>query len=341
MNFQTLAKIEKPDFYLDVAFKRAKETVIQTKSTFKGKKLSREQKSRFIELEKIKAFSKSLTHNLKHILISFPSIDGLADFYNALVKCTLDYEMLKKALGAINWASQQIPRIEEQQLTKIRLCKEFSAINEYSRMAYGRIASVIKQIKKNLDDLETARQIMREYPSIKTSMPTIVIAGFPNTGKTTLLKTLTGSAPKIAPYPFTTQQLMIGYTELDGKKVQVIDTPGLLDRPFARRNSIEKQAVLAIKYLATKIVFVIDPTESCGYSLDDQLNLLDEIKEDFDVEIINVINKTDLASKEIIEQTRKKVKNAVEISAQKKQDIEKLLNLVKQDLNIIEEKQEE
>ena len=335
MNFQSLAKVEKPDFYIEVAFTRARETVKQTKSTFQDKKLTREQKSRFIELEKVKAFSKSLSNSLKNILISFPSIDGLAEFYNALVKFTLDYEMLKKSLGAVNWATQQIQRIEEQQLTKMRICKDLKAINEYSRQAYGRIASVIKQIKKNLEDLETARQIMKEYPSIKTSIPTIVIAGFPNTGKTTLLKALTGSAPKIAPYPFTTQQLMIGYTEINKEKIQIIDTPGLLDRPFSKRNAIEKQAVLAIKYLATKILFVADPTEYCGYTLEEQTKLMYEIKKEFKIEMIIILNKIDKANKEQIEKAKSKLKNAIEISADKNVGMKDVLDKIQNNLNTV------
>jgi len=39
---------------------------------------------------------------------------------------------------------------------------------------------------------------MKGFPSIKTNLPTIAIAGFPNVGKTTLLSKITDAKPKIA-----------------------------------------------------------------------------------------------------------------------------------------------
>ncbi|MCK4996656.1 MAG: 50S ribosome-binding GTPase, partial [Thermoplasmatales archaeon] len=79
------------------------------------------------------------------------------------------------------------------------------------------------------------------------------------------------------------------------KRFQIIDTPGLLDRPFSKRNDIEKQALSALSTLANIIVFVIDATETCGYSLKDQLNLLSQVKKMFsDSSFIIVENKADL-----------------------------------------------
>ena len=66
------------------------------------------------------------------------------------------------------------------------------------------------------------------------------------------------------------------------------------DRSFEKRNNIERHAVMALRYLADLIIFILDPSEHCGYSIDDQLNLLSEIKKLFpDVNIIEVENKVD------------------------------------------------
>jgi nucleolar GTP-binding protein len=48
----------------------------------------------------------------------------------------------------------------------------------------------------------------------------------------------------------------------------------LLERPPEQRNEIEKLAVAALKHLADLIVFLIDPSETCGYSHDMQRQLL-------------------------------------------------------------------
>jgi len=319
MNFQGLAKIEKPDYYIDIAFRKANKRAGLQRSKIQGKKLNRMKKSRIIELDKIATVKQVLTKQLDIILDSYPQTAHLDTFYLELIKATLDYYMLKKSLGALNWAKKQINTLFRQYNQKIKKSQKLESINKYRNEFYGRTVSVLKQIKKNLEYLEHARKIMRDYPAIKTGMPTIVIAGYPNVGKSTLLRKLTKAKPKIASYPFTTKNIMLGYID---KKIQFIDTPGLLDRPIQKRNNIEKQAVLAIKYLADKIIFVIDPSETCGYPLKDQKKLMNELKKTLKTETIVVLNKIDLASEEQMKQVSKL--KAVKISAEKGKGMEEL-----------------
>jgi nucleolar GTP-binding protein len=76
---------------------------------------------------------------------------------------------------------------------------------------------------------------------------------------------------------------------------QIIDTPGLLDRPLNERNKIEQQAIAALRHLADLIVFVADPSETSGYQLSEQMKTLDIIKKIFpDVPLIIVENKVDI-----------------------------------------------
>jgi nucleolar GTP-binding protein len=80
---------------------------------------------------------------------------------------------------------------------------------------------------------------------------------------------------------------------------QLIDTPGLLDRPLEKRNKIERKAIAALRHLANAIIFVVDPTTRCGFELEKQANLFKEIAEEFkETKILIVLNKADIASKE-------------------------------------------
>ena len=74
------------------------------------------------------------------------------------------------------------------------------------------------------------------------------------------------------------------------EEIQMVDTPGLLDRPLYERNDIELQAILALNYLANLILFIIDASEFCGYTIDEQINLFKEIRELFEIEVIFIIS---------------------------------------------------
>ena len=59
-------------------------------------------------------------------------------------------------------------------------------------------------------------------------------------------------------------------------------------------NNIEKQASFVLDMLAEKIIYVFDPSESCGYEVEQQIQLLNRIKKRIDKPIILVANKMDL-----------------------------------------------
>ena len=57
----------------------------------------------------------------------------------------------------------------------------------------------------------------------------IGIVGIPNSGKSSLLSSLTSAKPKIANYPFTTINPNLGVTSYNKKEVTLADIPGLIE----------------------------------------------------------------------------------------------------------------
>jgi nucleolar GTP-binding protein len=80
--------------------------------------------------------------------------------------------------------------------------------------------------------------------------------------------------------------------------VQFVDTPGILDRPPGERSPIERQAVAALMHVAQAVLFILDPSEMCGYPVENQLALMEEVKGMVGVPVVIAVNKADVKGME-------------------------------------------
>lgn len=295
--------METADKYLDFAFQSAKKRAEELSDTHAKDKIS---KSKKIESERITTARNTLKSHLLNILRVFPQFDDLPEFYKELVKITIEYIALKKSLGAIGWAYKKVDYFFREYNVKILKTRDITKINVYRREFYGRISSVMKQIKNDLVFLERARKVMKDYPNVKTSLKTTCIFGFPNVGKSTLLGKITDAKPEIKNYAFTTKRLNLGTYKYNEMKYQFIDTPGTFDR-FDKMNQIEQQAYLAIKHCCDALIYVFDITGS--YDFKEQFKLLDSLrKTKNDVPIIVYVSKTDMVEKNVTAEFEKEFK---------------------------------
>jgi nucleolar GTP-binding protein len=80
----------------------------------------------------------------------------------------------------------------------------------------------------------------------------------------------------------------------------VLDTPGILDRPLEERNTIEMQSITALAHLRCAVLYLVDISEQCGYSLAQQAALFHSIKPLFaNKPLLVVVNKTDVRPVEV------------------------------------------
>lgn len=276
------------DELLDKAFRRAVKITKTGDDRMDGKK--RTAHARF------NASGDIITGTLDRYVRSFPSMEKREDFMMELVHLLVDMDKLKKSLGAVDWASRTVRDITSEYVRKSKNSPGQDQLVKVRKEYYGRVSSVLHQVDSDLRMLSFARDQLRRLPMIDDSIPTAVVAGYPNVGKSQLVARISTARPKIAAYPFTTQDIAIGHFKEGWRTFQVVDTPGLLDREFESRNDIEKQAVLALKYLADLIIFLIDPSETSGYPLAQQLSLLESVKRNFPgTRVIEVESKADLA----------------------------------------------
>jgi nucleolar GTP-binding protein len=233
-----------------------------------------------------------LSNNLANLVRKFPSFERIPPLYRDLADILVGIDAMRISLSRIHWASNLIKEISKEHARKIKHGQDAMVVR---RSAYGRMSSVMRSIEKDLIFLNDARDKLRSLPSIDPDLPTILIAGYPNVGKSSFIRLITSARPAIASYPFTTQEIYVGHFVRDDRRYQVIDTPGLLDRPLSNRNEMELQSIAVLRHLKGVILFIIDPSLHSGYPLDDQLRLVEDIKGWIELPILVVANKLDLA----------------------------------------------
>jgi nucleolar GTP-binding protein len=234
-----------------------------------------------------------LADNLENVVTAWPDFSTIDPFYYELADAIVDVDAVRQALNEVTWASRKIREIRSEYQSKLRKTNPETA-RKHRKQAFARMADVVEEIAEDLRLVGDARDDLKTLPDIDPAKPAIVVAGYPNVGKSSFVNAVTAARGETASYPFTTKGIGVGHFERDHLRYQIVDTPGLLDRPEAERNDIERQAVSALTHLANVVLFMLDASEACGYPLDSQLELLAEVRSRFDdVPVLTVCNKAD------------------------------------------------
>lgn len=234
-----------------------------------------------------------LSDNLSNLVRKFPSFENLPPFYREMADITAGVDAMRISLSRLRWASRQIRLITREFVGKMKRSGGQDSTPD-RKAAFGRISSVMRSIEKDLLFLNEARNMLRKMPTIDPNTPTILIAGYPNVGKSSFIIQVTGARPDIASYPFTTRGVYVGHFTRGDQKYQVVDTPGLLDRPLSERNEIERQTVAVLSHLQGVVLYILDPSEYCGYPLESQINLAEDLKNWIKLPMLIVANKADV-----------------------------------------------
>jgi nucleolar GTP-binding protein len=292
--------IPKPDSaqtYLDLALSRGSKRALLIKGG-----LDRVLKARNQEEERFREINGALVDTLTRVHDAYPSFDQMSEFMRHLFALDLDVGRAKLALGGLHHAITTIKGLTREHQQYLRRATSIDGIVKVRSAYIGRVSSIMRQTGKHLEVLVQARDVLRGLPSLDDTLFTVAIAGFPNVGKSTLLAKLTTAKPEIKPYAFTTKGLNVGYFDYKYNQVQLIDTPGTLNR--RNPNPIERKADATIKYLAHAIIYVFDPTEQT-YPMDEQEELLSRIDET-GKHILIYVSKTDIVDKKAVDAIRAK-----------------------------------
>ena len=207
----------------------------------------------------------------------WPSLDQSPQFDVSMIDACVGCDDYRHHLSMLQWAAKQISNISTQNTKKIIRTARIELMHEARREAYGRISSLVGRIGPSLKWLSESREVLKRLPSIDQLSPCIVVCGAPNVGKSAFISALSSGNMEVNHYPFTTKRIHLGHFTFRRLQYQLVDTPGLLDRPMEKRNDIEMQAISALENLGSLVLFLIDESEQCGMTVEEQNNLLEEI----------------------------------------------------------------
>ncbi|GMM43601.1 putative GTPase [Pichia kluyveri] len=253
------------------------------------------QRIRAFYMRKVKFTGEGFIEKFDEILSKFPNINDLHPFHRDLMDTLYEKNHYKVSLGSVSKAKTFIEQISRDYIRLLKFGQSLFQCKQLKRAALGRMATVVKKLKDAFLYLEQVRQHIGRLPSIDPNTRTLLICGYPNVGKSSFLKSITKADVDVQPYAFTTKSLYVGHFDYKYLRFQAIDTPGILDRPTDEMNNIEMQSIYAIAHLRSCVLYFMDLSEQCGFSIESQVKLFNSIKPLFaNKSVLVVINKTDI-----------------------------------------------
>jgi nucleolar GTP-binding protein len=257
-------------------------------------------------MRKIKFTQQTISERLTAMLTDFPRLSDIHPFYSDLCNTLYDRDHYKLALGQINTAKTLVDAVARDMIRMVKYGDSLYRCKCLKRAALGRMCTILKRQKASLSYLEEVRKHMSRLPALDPNTRTLLMCGLPNVGKSSFMNKITRANVDVQPYAFTTKSLFVGHTDYKYLRWQVIDTPGILDHPLEQRNTIEMQAITALAHLTCSVLYFMDISEQCGYTIEQQCNLFRSIQPLFaNKQLVVVINKIDQQPWETLEADRR------------------------------------
>ena len=272
VSWRTLPTVLLEDEILDKAFSRAKKAADRVDDPDRVFRV-RKQMNRMVQTA-----SDIISTTFLEMVNSWPSLDQSPQFDISMIDACVGCDDYRHHLSMLQWGAKQVTNISGQNSKKIVRTGRTELMHDARREAYGRISSIMRRVGPSLLWLSEAREVLKRLPTIDQLLPCIVVCGAPNVGKSAFISALSSGKMEVNHYPFTTKQIHVGHFTHRRLQFQLVDTPGLLDRPMEQRNEIELQAIAALENIGSLVLFLLDESEACGTSLEEQSNLLGDVQ---------------------------------------------------------------
>lgn len=176
---------------------------------------------------------------------------------------------------------------------------------------------LLAHLRKRLAKLKSQKSVKaKSKPAFsirKLGAAQVCILGLTNSGKSSLLKVLTGKDVEIADYPYTTKKPKVGMIPFGDVQIQLIELPSTFDPES-----------LSILYTCDEILILLDATEDVKKQ-EEKIKKVLRNRRLLNKKILPVVNKSDL----------KKVKSYFQVSAKDKTGLDELKEKIWSGLGLI------
>jgi hypothetical protein len=139
-------------------------------------------------------------------------------------------------------------------------------VNKKTEHHVGLLRAKLSKLKAELEEQQTRRAGSAVgYEVRRSGDATVVLIGLPSVGKSTLLNRLTNAKSKVAPYRFTTLEVVPGIMDYKGARIQILDLPGIIQGASGGKGLGRR--VLAVARNADLIIFVVDVFQPEGRTI--------------------------------------------------------------------------
>ncbi len=262
-----------------------------------------------LEVKRVELVYNILRDTLKRIS-QLPRTSDMDEFHSSLVK-EIYGEEYDKAIERARYLMRILDKLWDDYRLLIVTSESPREAARLRKEASGRMLSLWRRYKRQLEVIRRVRGEIIKTHVVSEDLPVIVVAGVPSAGKSTLIRRVSTAEPEVASYPFTTKTIIVGKMRCGMLDAYIVDTPGILDRPFDELNEIERKAYVALRSLAHAVIFLLDPSIEKTVELDGQLRLLRQIREGLarGKPLLVAINKVDVVPSNVVRDIEEKLAN--------------------------------
>ncbi|MGB9721205.1 MAG: GTPase [bacterium] len=202
----------------------------------------------------------------------------------------------------------------------------------------GELKAKISKTKEMMEKSKKSTGSTAWYQVERQGAGQVLLAGLPNSGKSSLLNLLTRTNVEVAPYPFTTTTFQVGMMEYEDIKIQIVDTPPVAEQAPSWLYAAFRFADVLLILLDASSDDLLEQMEMIKKELESRNIYIEKDKADSKKTIV-LLNKSDVnkaeENSEVFLEFYQNKFNILKISTVTALNIETLKNLIFENLDII------